>query len=150
MHSFKSENFWHVGELNTCGNQDILHRTTLEWNSPPLPRKLNPERIWSGFSNKSSKLLERWEKSWIICFTFSRVNPKQIKKSLENVGQFNFLNFCVNTVLIEQKVPDFPNWNRKLFHKTHSGTKPGEDQRYETETNPWIHLEFRQYLDSDR
>ena len=130
---------WHadVAELNTCGNQDISHWTTLEWNSPP--HKLNPERILSGISNKSSKLSERWAKSWIICFTFSRVNPGQIKKSLENVWKFNFLNFCVNTVLIEQKVPDFPNWNQKLF------TKPIWEQNQTkikdvTEIHLWIHF----------
>ena len=98
----------------------------------PSPRKLNPERIWSGFFNKSSKLLEGWAKSWIICFMFSRDNTEQIKKSLEKMsGNSIFLNFCVNTVLIEQKVPDFPNWNQKLFTKPIPGRKnPDEDQRH--------------------
>ena len=110
---------------------------------PPSPRKLNPERIWSGFFNKSSKLLEGWAKSWIICFMFSRDNPEQIKKSLEKMSDNSIFWISVSTQSwLSKRFQTFQIETKNFSQNPFQGEKTQTKIKDITEIYPWIHLEF--------
>ena len=95
------------------------------------PRKLNPERIWSGFFNKSSKLLEGWAKSWIICFMFSRDNPEQIKKSLEKMSDNSIFWISVSTQSwLSKRFQTFQIETKNFSQNPFRRKNPDEDQRH--------------------